>query len=100
MAYVTLQEFKAHAYVDFDDDDAIIESYLDAATEFVRGFLDSDPEADSPPSEPSADLKQAVLLIASDWYARRETSIDATLAEIPFGAREIINNIRSWNFGL
>lgn len=99
MSYATLEEFKAHARIGFDDDDDLIEGYLDSATDFIRPFLVDDPDGDSPPSEPSHDLKQATLLIASSWYERRETSIDVTLREIPYGARDIINQIRSWNFG-
>ncbi|ABE62539.1 Uncharacterized phage protein [Nitrobacter hamburgensis X14] len=100
MAFATLEELKAHCNVDFADDDAALQDYLDGASEYIRPFLVDDPEADVPPSTPSADLRQATLLIASSWYQQREASIDATLREIPFGAREIINNIRSWNFGL
>lgn len=100
MAYATLEEFKDHARIDFSDDNALIQTYLDSATDYLSGFLIDDPEADDSTSDPSPALKQATLLIASSWYQQRETSIDATLREIPFGAREIINNIRSWNFGL
>lgn len=100
MAFATLEEFKAHARVDYDTDDDEIERLLNAASDYIRGFLIDDPEADSPPSEPSPNLKQATLLIAASWFEQREDSIDVTLREIPFGAREIINNIRAWNFGL
>lgn len=34
-APVTLSEFKQHARVDFDDDDALLQSYLDAAVSFL-----------------------------------------------------------------
>ncbi len=100
MAFASLDELKAHVNVTFDDDDDALQGYLDAATEYIRPFLVDDPEGDSPPGEPSADLKQATLLIAADWYARREASIDSNLAEIPFGATQILNGLRSWNFGL
>lgn len=100
MAYASLEELKAHCNVDFDDDDDALQGYLDAATEYIRPFLVDDPEGDSPPGEPSADLKQSCLLIAGSWYQQREASIDVTLREIPFGAMQIINQIRSWNFGL
>jgi uncharacterized phage protein (predicted DNA packaging) len=100
MAYATLEELKAHCNVDFDDDDDALQGYLDGATEYIRPFLVDDPEGDSPPGEPSADLKQACLLIAGSWYSQREASIDVTLREIPFGATQILNGLRSWNFGL
>lgn len=38
MSYAELADFKAHARIDFDDDDTLLQSYLDAATEYVRGF--------------------------------------------------------------
>lgn len=100
MSYATLEEFKAQSRIDFDDDDTLIAGYLESASDYIRGFLVDDPEADSPPSDPSPDLKQATLLIASSWYERREASIDVTLREIPYGARDIINQIRAWNFGV
>jgi uncharacterized phage protein (predicted DNA packaging) len=99
MAYATLEELKAHCNVDFDDDDDALQGYLDGATEYIRPFLVDDPEADSPPGEPSADLKQATLLIAGSWYSQREASIDVTLREIPFGARDLLNQLRGWTFG-
>lgn len=100
MAYATLEELKAQLRIDFDDEDAVLTDYLEAATDYIRPFLIDDPEADSPPGEPSSDLKQATLLIAGSWYSQREASIDVTLREIPYGAHQIINQIRSWNFGL
>jgi uncharacterized phage protein (predicted DNA packaging) len=99
MAYATLEELKAQCRVGFDDDDDALQGYLDGATEYIRPFLVDDPEGDSPPGEPSADLKQACLLIAGSWYSQREASIDVTLREIPFGARDLINQLRGWTFG-
>jgi uncharacterized phage protein (predicted DNA packaging) len=99
MSYAELADFKTHARIDFDDDDALLQSYLDAATEYVRGFLADDPEADSPPSEIPDDVKQATMLIASAWYETRESTAPDTLREIPFGARDLLNQVRGWTFG-
>lgn len=99
MAYATLDELKAQCRVTFDDDDDALQGYLDAAIEYVRGFLADDPEADSPPSDIPDDVKQAVLLVAAGWYEQRESIVPDTLREIPFGARDLINQLRGWTFG-
>lgn len=99
MPYATLDDFKAHGRIGFDDDDDLIEAQIAAATEYVRGFLDHDPEADSPPSDIPDDVRQATLLIASAWYETRESTTPDALKEIPYGARDILNQLRGWSFG-
>lgn len=103
MAYATLDEFKAHARVDYDDEDALIVSMLDAATIYVTGFLDDDfiPDTDVPASD---DVKMATLLIAAAWFDNRQTIIGTSSRrelpqEIPYGAQDILRNLRSWTFG-
>jgi uncharacterized phage protein (predicted DNA packaging) len=104
MAYATLDELKAHVQTAFDDDDALLQSYLDAAQEYVRGFLADDPEADDPPSPVPDTVKQATLLIAAAWYQNRESVVNTSRGslmpeEIPYGAMQLLNQLRGWTFG-
>jgi uncharacterized phage protein (predicted DNA packaging) len=103
MAFATLEELKAQARIDFDDEDALLQSYLDAATIYVTGFLDdaSIPVTGDPASE---DVKQATLLIAAAWYDNRATIVGTSSQsqmpqEIPYGARELLTQLRGWCFG-
>ncbi|GAB1717545.1 MAG: Uncharacterized phage protein [Nitrobacter sp.] len=99
MAFATLEQLKAQTNTTFNDDDDVLQHYLDSAEEYVRGFLDVDPEAQDPPLPVPDTVNQAVLLIAAGWYETRENAVPDTLREIPFGARELLNQVRGWTFG-
>jgi uncharacterized phage protein (predicted DNA packaging) len=104
MAYATLEDLKAQVQTAFDDDDTLLQGYLDAAQEYVRGFLADDPESDSPPSPVPDTVKQATLLIAASWYQNRETIVGTATTrerpqEVPYGAADILRNLRGWTFG-
>lgn len=49
---------------------------------YVAGY-DS---ADDVPGE----IKTAILMLVAHWYANRETSLDTTLSEIPYGAKVLL----------
>jgi uncharacterized phage protein (predicted DNA packaging) len=104
MAYATLEDLKAQVQTAFDDDDTLLQGYLDAAQEYVRGFLADDPEADTPPSPVPDTVKQATLLVAAAWYQNRESVVNTTRGslmpqEIPYGAMQLLNQVRGWTFG-
>lgn len=40
--------------------------------------------------------RQAVLILAAHWYANREAVGTSSLAELPFGARSLVQSLR-WN---
>lgn len=64
--YVTLEEAKLHLKVEHDEEDLLINSYIDAGEEaVVRECLDFGEVMPSP-------LKAAVLLYVADLYANRE----------------------------
>ena len=72
---VTLEEAKLQLRVEFDEDDALISSYITAAREWAEGFLNRSlvaPEGEDAP-EVKQTWKQAMLLIVANWYQNRES---------------------------
>lgn len=71
---VTLEEAKLQLRVEFDEDDALISSYITAARQWAEGFLNTAlvaAEGGEPP-EVKQTWKQALLLIVANWYQNRE----------------------------
>jgi uncharacterized phage protein (predicted DNA packaging) len=97
MEIITLDEFKDHARIDFDDMDTEIQAKVDAANEYVSKMLDI-AEDDLPDYEPPDDLKQAVMMIAAHWYENREDTYPGSINEVPLDAQEILLNHRGWAF--
>lgn len=99
---VTLIDLKAHCNVTDSNDDAVLTTYLAAAQAHVErllGFSLYDP-VEFPGLTPP-DLNLAVMQLAADWYENREASISGTIiGPIPFGVREIVNEYRTYTFGL
>jgi uncharacterized phage protein (predicted DNA packaging) len=92
-----LDQLKAQCRVDSDDEDDVLQHYLDSAAEYVLGFV---PElADSPPQPVPDTVNQAVLLIAASWYAQREDSLPDQQKDIPMSAQQLLNQVRTWSFG-
>lgn len=97
MEIITVAGFKDHARIDYDDADDEVQAKVDAANEYVSGLLGVD-DADSPPYEPPADVKQATLQIAAHWFENREDSFPGNINEIPLDAQDILVNHRGWAF--
>lgn len=97
MELITLAEFKDHARILHDDEDSEIQIKVDAANEYVAGFLDVGAEELST-YEPPADLKQAALMVAAHWWENRESAQPDSLHDIPLDASEILLNHRGWAF--
>lgn len=99
MAFVTIEEFKAHCRIDHDDEDAAAESTIESACDYVNSFLPEPIEdGDSPPPDVPAPLKQAALLIAAAWWDNRENAAVDVMTEIPLGAHELLVNYRGFAF--
>ncbi|WP_319519906.1 head-tail connector protein [uncultured Martelella sp.] len=82
---VTLADAKAHCRVDFDDDDAVIERFIAAASAHLAS-IGVDMSADPLP-EP---LDLAVLLLVGHFYTNREASSAEALRRTPFGVDRLI----------
>jgi len=69
----TLEEAKSHLRVDFPDDDALIETYANAAVARVLQYcnLALVPDGDVP----EAAFKVAALMVLADFYANREPNL-------------------------
>ena len=84
---VTLEEVKAYLRVDVEEDDALIQSLMEAAA----GYLAAAGIPDSPDSRYVLAVKGLVL----HWYDHRGDVITGTIvSEIPTGLRTIINQLK------
>lgn len=103
MPIVTVDEFKAHARIDHDDEDDVIEGKIAAAQAQIESWLGYNITArygnDSPPTIP-ADLKQVVLALAGHLYEVREASIvGVSIMTVPLSVRDTIAAHRDY-FGV
>ncbi|MBB6299413.1 head-tail connector protein [Rhizobium leucaenae] len=94
MELITLEEFKDHSRILYDDEDTEIQTKVDAANAYVSGFIDTSAEDYLPP----ADIKQAALMIAAHWFENRENTFPGSIIDIPLNAADIIANYREWSF--
>ena len=82
----TLDQAKANLRVDHTDEDALIQSMIQAATYSVADYLDiahEDMELLAPP----APVEAAILLRVADLYENREAVTDRSLHDNPTFAR-------------
>ena len=99
---LTIADLKDQCEVTGTADDAKLTRFLAAATAHVERLLGFalDDTAALPDGTP-ADLELAVLQLAADWFENREASlVGVTAMPIPFGVREIVNEYRTYTFGL
>lgn len=75
MPMVTLEEAKAHIKVEHDTEDALIQTYLDAAEGFVRRYCGQDFEDSVPPV-----VKVACMMVLAGMYENRQSVIMADRA--------------------
>ena len=96
MSVVTVADQKTHMNVDFDDDDTLIASKIDAAENYVADLIGENLSAMA--SVPEA-LKEAVRMLAAHFYENREaSSIDGRSHELPFGFMALVTPHRTWGF--
>ena len=100
---VTLEEVKEHARIDFDDDDALIESKIRSAQAHLENLLGFKIEEryggedQQPVPEP---LKECVCRLTAHWYDNRHVSAESSDGKIlPFGVTDVVNEYRDWSWG-
>lgn len=89
---IELSLVKMHLRVDHDDEDALIQGYLDAAIVHVEQHCDRVlVETPLLPEEMglTKDVQQAVLLLVGHWYANRE-GVASGLTEVPLAVGRLL----------
>nr|DAW46443.1 MAG TPA: Head Tail Connector Protein [Caudoviricetes sp.] len=76
---IELSRVKLHLRVDHDEEDALIQGYLDAAQSHVEQHCDRT-LVEANPTGPeqmllTKDVEQAILLLVGHWYANREAVV-------------------------
>lgn len=77
MAIVSLSEAKSHLKVDQSDEDTLIQLYIDAAVDYIGGYLNN------PSFAYNSSIKAACLLIVGDLYENREAGSDVEIKRNP-----------------
>ena len=75
---ISLEEAKLHCKVDIDDDDSLIQIFIDVALESAANYLNRPvPWEEGSPAEPvfPASVKAACLLHIGDLYIHREAQV-------------------------
>lgn len=90
---VTLADAKQHLRVDHDEEDTLIQGYLDAAEAYC---LDRCNLAE-PPEGAELVFRQATLLVLGHWYRHRMAVTDGAAAEPPHAVDALISRHRLWN---
>jgi uncharacterized phage protein (predicted DNA packaging) len=97
MAYVTLDEVKAHLRIDFDDDDTYITELIDVAENAISVELEEDlADLETEGAIPKG-LKHGILLLVGHFYAVKEPVVIGTItAKIPLTFEWIISAYKNW----
>jgi uncharacterized phage protein (predicted DNA packaging) len=90
-----LDRVKLHLRVDGDEEDAVIEGYVEAAKAHVAMHCDR-VLVETAPSGPeqmalTPDVEQAILLLVGHWYANREAVvIGGTPSAVPLAVERLL----------
>ena len=79
---LTLYEAKAHLRIDHNDEDELLQAYMDAAEQSVADYIGIELPAAMP-----APVRAAILLRVADLYENREAVTDRSLYDNPTFAR-------------
>lgn len=71
---LTLYEAKAHLRIDHNDEDELLQAYIDAAEASIADFLGTELPTPMP-----APVRAAILLRVADLYENREAQTDRPL---------------------
>lgn len=89
MATVSLEAAKAYARIDGDEDDALLESLIEAAEEYLAGA------GVYPGLAPEALYQLAVKGIVLHWYEQRNVTDGPAPTDFAAGVRLIINQLKN-----
>lgn len=91
MSQLTPDQVKPHLSImpEYVDEDALIQSIIDASEAYVVQYTRRDLDADFPGGWP-ADILQAVKLLVAHFYENREATMEAGDRALPFGVRPLL----------
>lgn len=92
MAVVSLEEFKMHSRIDFDDEDSYLEELLESAQDSIireTGRTLWELEGMGGGYFPRA-LKQAIRMLAAHWYNQREAVSSVQMSAVPYSLQTLI----------
>ena len=93
MAILTLAEAKEAARVDGDDQDLLIQAFIDAAGAWVARVTGK-------PMDPAPeDVKQAARMLIAYWYDQRGAAAEKAATSVPFGVAAMLAPHRSFAHG-
>lgn len=96
MATVSLQLFKKHTNVDFDDDDTLLQHYLDTAQSAVIRYTRRTSEELNAMGGGSfpVELVQAIYTLGAHWYNMRESVSNVQMHEVPDSLQSLVKPFR------
>lgn len=98
MSIVSLQLAKSYANIIGDDDDELLQLFIDAAEEWLGNYIGK-PLADFDPVP--ADIRRAVLMLVAFYYEQREAVAYGITGQMaPFGVISIAESYRVSRFGV
>lgn len=92
---IELSRVKLHLRVDHDEEDALIQGYLDAAQVHVEQHCDRTLVEVNPTGPEqmllTKDVEHAILLLVGHWYANREAVVIGTIAsDVPLAVDRLL----------
>lgn len=102
MSITTLAQAKLHLRVDHNDEDTLIQIYLDGCEKAVSMYLNRNLYETSAGSDldglvMNSAVKSAILLQVGNLYANREASIQpirSAIVELPYGVKWLLDPFR------
>lgn len=89
---ISVDTIKDALRIDGNDDDTLIQGYIDTAKEYVANAVTDDPVSE--PLDSSRKYRLAVIILVQFWYSNRATDMKQT----PYQVRSLIQQLRgkSW----
>lgn len=89
-----LARVKLQLDVTRDDQDPLLQGYIDAARSHVEMHCDRTIVAGVPADESemaeTPDVEQAMLMLIAHWYEHREAVTDGSVSETPLGVERLL----------
>lgn len=102
MRFLTIDVIKKHLNLDanFNDDNALLEMYGEAAEDMVENLVDNSLEniiAEQDSGSLPKPLLAAMLLLVGNLYLIRESVSQVNFQEVPHGLKMMIDLYKDWS---